>query len=105
MKNIDWVYITFVLYINMNIYRFIVRIMIPYFSGCGIMFFFFSSFSPLWNSPGNLNLSYKLDLDHRDCSGGAKFVLQQKFIRRVWLFEATFGCGKPPSYSRIDTVT
>ena len=42
---------------------------LPYFFGCKREFFFFQ------NSPKNPDLSYKMDLDLRDCLGRVRLVL------------------------------
>ena len=80
---------------------------VPYFFGYKTQFFF------LPNNPKNLDPSYKMDLDLRDCLGRVKFVLHLNFVGLIKLFIVAI-CSqlfvvaicshsrerKTPSYSR-----
>ena len=61
------------------------------------------SFFPFQNNPKNLDPSYKMDLDLRDCLGRVKLVLQKNFIGLIKLFVVILE-RKTPSYSQIYTV-
>ena len=54
-----------------------------------VLLYFFGYKTELFsfqNNFKNLDPSYKMDLDIRDCKGRLKFVLQQNCIGLIWLF-------------------